>query len=440
MFKKVLQIIIKKGVIFFPIFYITISLVEILEFKFRICLFLLILGGILNYIYSTYMEEETLRIVPKHKFNDNQKCSWIFWKGMKPWEIIHWIIVLVFFTLTSWAMWEGLSLLFMSNTENIIFVTIFTICVTCTLLWLVVMITRGKHFVGYIMFYLIFDLLSAFSFNYIHFYDNVSVTQRVDATMKACQMFSDLEGNTISEIKRVAERDSAKYAGADSTKAKKKSEIQGNAKEKIAAIYKDYIDGKISEKKYNANYNKYKNEEENKIKKLDNTNEKKDEDYTLSDLSHKTDSMKLILNNLCDEYTTNKSTFTLGQVNQAKNAVRALNSNIQTYQSDKNINVSASHKDSVNYILETIHQKGENRFESFVDLFNLLDFSRENANNKTLDSTNVSRGVVYDTLIKQEKNLEKGIMYQSIALSALIDAVPLVLGIFVAWAKRKDEE
>lgn len=440
MFKKVLQIIIKKGVIFFPIFYITISLVEILEFKFRICLFLLILGGILNYIYSTYMEEETLRIVPKHKFNDNQKCSWIFWKGMKPWEIIHWIIVLVFFSLTSWAMWEGLSLLFMSNTENIIFVTIFTICVTCTLLWLVVMITIGKHFVGYIMFYLIFDLLSAFSFNYIHFYDNVSVTQRVDATMKACQMFSDLEGNTISEIKRVAERDSAKYVGTKLTKTQKKTEIQEDTQKKINAVYKDFQDGKISKGKFTAKYNEYKKEEENKIKEIDNTNEKKDEDYTLSDLSHKTDSMKLILNNLCDEYTTNKSIFTLGQVNQAKNAVRALNSDIQTYRSGKNINVSASHKDSVNYILETIHQKGENRFESFVDLFNLLDFSIEKTNKKTLDSTNVSRGVVFNKLIKQEKNLEKGIMYQSIALSALIDAVPLVLGIFVAWAKRKDEE
>lgn len=440
MFKKVLQIIIKKGVIFFPIFYITISLVEIWEFKFRICLFLLILGGILNYIYSIYMEEETLRIVPKHKFNDNQKCSWIFWKGMKPWEIIHWIIVLVFFSLTSWAMWEGLSLLFMSNTENIIFVTIFTICVTCTLLWLVVMITRGKHFVGYIMFYLIFDLLSAFSFNYIHFYDNVSVTQRVDATMKACQMFSDLEGNTISEIKRVAERDSAKYVGTKSTKTLKKHEIQEDAKKKIDAVYKDFQDGKISKGKFNANYNKYKKEEENKIKEIDNINEKKDEDYALSDLSHKTDSMRLILNNLCDEYTTHKSTFTLSQVNQAKNAVRALNSVIQTYQSDKNINVSTSHKDSVNFILETIHQKGENRFESFVNLFNLFGFSMEKTNNKTLDSTNVSGGIVYDTLIKQEKKLEKGIMYQSIALSALIDAVPLVLGIFVAWAKRKDEE
>ena len=440
MFKKILQIIIKKGVIFFPLFYITISLLEIWEFKFRICLFLLILGGILNYIYSTYMEEETLRIVPKHKFNDNQKSSWIFWKGMKSWEIIHWIIVLVFFSLTSWAMWEGLSLLFMSNTENIIFVTIFTICVTCTLLWLVVMITRGKHFVGYIMFYLIFDLLSAFSFNYIHFYDNVSVTQRVDATMKACQMFSDLEGNTISEIKRVAERDSAKYAEAKSTKAQTKSDIQQDAQNKIDAIYKDYQDGKISQGKFNAKYNEYKREEDNKIKKLDNTKEENDKDYTLNDLSHKTDSIKLILNNLCDEYTTNKSTFTLGQVNQTKNAVRALNSGIQTYRSGKNINVSASHKDSVNYILETIHQKGENRFESFVDLFNLFGFSHEKTNNKTSKLPNTSRGVVYDALIKQEKNLEKGIMYQSIALSALIDAVPLFLGIFVAWAKRKDEE
>lgn len=440
MFKKVLKIIIKKGVIFFPIFYIAISLLDIWEFKFRICLFILILGGILNYIYSTYMEEETLRIVPKHKFNDNQKCSWIFWKGMKPWEIIHWIIVLVFFSLTSWAMWEGLSLLFMSNTENIIFVTIFTICVTCTLLWLVVMITSGKHFVGYIMFYLIFDLLSAFSFNYIHFYDNVSVTQRVDATMKACQMFSDLEGNTISEIKRVAERDSAKYAGADSIKAQKKSEIHKDFKKETDAVYNDYLAGKISKGKYDAIYKKYEKKEQNKIKELDNTDEKKDEDYTLSDLSHKTDSMKLILNNLCDEYTTNKSTFTLGQVNQAKNAVRALNSDIQTYQSDKKINVSASHKDSVNYVLETIHQKGVNRFESFVDLFNLFGFSHEKTNNKASKSPNASRGVVYDALIKQEKNLEKGIMYQSIALSALIDAVPLVLGIFVAWAKRKDEE
>ena len=77
---------------------------------------------------------------------------------------------------------------------------------------------------------------------------------------------------------------------------------------------------------------------------------------------------------------------------------------------------------------------------SFSITYKKLILSDSKTNKKTLDSTNVSRGVVFNKLIKQEKNLEKGIMYQSIALSALIDAVPLVLGIFVAWAKRKDEE
>ena len=88
------------------------------------------------------------------------------------WKTMHWVLVLFFLGLTWYAMKQGLSLLFANQTlTTVIFIYVFTLVVTFTLLWLVIMITKGKKVLWFVLFYVLFDAMSAFSFNFVHFYD-----------------------------------------------------------------------------------------------------------------------------------------------------------------------------------------------------------------------------------------------------------------------------
>ena len=119
------------------------------------------------------------------------------------------------------------------------------------------------------------------------------------------------------------------------------------------------------------------------------------------------------LDTLCNRYRINHSSLSVYDIARAKENVRSLYGKIS---GSIHSNNSIAHRDSVDYALYVIKSKQKNRFESYVELYELMSSSI------------------------QEKRLDDGIMFQSIGLSALIDIVPLALSIFVAWCKRKDEE
>lgn len=417
--KRLVRVIVKSNIIIACI-YIAICLLIPSFFCWRFLLFLFFISWLAGYCFRLYIHEcikEKIHTVTKPAI----KKQW--WK-MPLWEWGHWAIVVVFFFLTAWAMWSGLDSLFKESGSNSWFVFIFTLCVTFTLFWLVIMITRNRHIWGFILFYVIFDLLSAFTFNFIHFYDNVSATQRTDATMKACQMFLDLERNAI--FKTTSEADSLlaiynyavnkgdsiiRYNDSEIEKLKRKegNEHRGSEKRRIRKDWKQLED------------------QNDEIRKLRLTPHL-DLQAKASLIREKTTALVLY-----DSLYNANHNMTAIQEKDVKDLMQSL---YQTLEKENKLN-SNSCSDSINYALHVIQKKGGNRFDSFIQLYDLIG---QTITNEFLSTDSISTNSTIHGLALQEKRLENGILYQSIALSALIDAVPLALGIFVSWAKRREED
>lgn len=438
--KRLVRVIVKSNIIVACI-YIAICLLFPSLFCWRFLIFLIFISWLASYCFRLYTHEsikEKIHTITKPVI----KKQW--WK-MPLWEWGHWAIVVVFFFLTAWAMWSGLNSLFKESGSNSWFVLIFTLCVTFTLFWLVIMITRNRHIWGFILFYIIFDVLSAFTFNFIHFYDNVSATQRTDATMKACQMFLDLEKSTISNVLMEAETKQRKVNQAETNYNKENS----NRKQQIKDL-KEIRRGL----NVNNNNNNNDNNDNNKksvaeIDKSINTLVNEITKNVNSTMSHDNNELQINANVLmsnrdslaraCMLYNQGDTLFSDSLVEKSKSYVFAIHDLLK----DKEQNLQEEDRETIKYVLHTIQQKGGNRFDSFVQLYSLLNnaitevFGTNLKDSISTDSSQISK---YQELVVQEKRLEAGILYQSIALSALIDAVPLALGIFVSWVKRREED
>lgn len=408
--KRLVRVIVKSNIIIACI-YIAICLLIPSFFCWRFLLFLFFISWLVSYCYRLYTHES----IKEKIHNVNQPVIKKQWWKMPLWEWGHWTIVVVFFFLTAWAMWSGLDSLFQEGKSNSWFVFIFTLCVTFTLFWLVIMITRNRHILGFILFYIIFDVLSAFTFNFIHFYDNVSATQRTDATMKACQMFLDLERNAIYRM---------------TFKADSLLTIYNYAVEKGDEVI-SYNEKEIEK------LNKFPKKNKKRIKDLENQNDSirklrlsphLDLQARASDIRNKTKFLVIYdsLYNANDEITAT----------QEKDVKDLMQSLYQTLEKENKLN-SNSCRDSINYALHVIQKKGGNRFDSFIQLYDLIG---QTITDDFLSTDSTSTDSAIRGLALQEKRLENGILYQSIALSALIDAVPLALGIFVSWVKRREED
>jgi len=424
-----------KGYIIMPCIYMIFWLIDLWEIHLSIFCFLCMVGLLSKYIYLRYENDDLDDEIGLQRIGKPKSFDWKhFWKAMPAWEWIHWVIVVIFFILTAWAMWSGLHSLFMVNESNDLFINMFTGCVTFTLFWLVVMITRNKHVWGFALFYIIFDVMSAFSFNFIHFYDNVSETQRNDATMKACQMYLDLEGNTLTAIANDTALQSRKIAQNKSIANIAKSRIEEMKKMKSS----DDEERDIAKREKEIKKQKDKVYKEINKRSLELTEDEKNRQQLAFDIIP----FKNNLEKICNDYRANSNSVDVYDLTKAKEDVRSLYGKISQ---SAYCNKRVAHRDSVDYALYVIKSKQKNRFESYVELYELLTNSIsikklegvDSFLNDTLPSNN---NQLYGDLINQEKRLDNGIMFQSVGLSALIDIVPLALSIFVAWCKRKDEE
>ena len=420
-----------KGYIIMPCIYMIFWLIDLWEIHLSIFCFLCMVGLLSKYIYLRYENDDLDDELGLQRIRKPMPFDWkYFWKAMPAWEWIHWVIVVIFFILTAWAMWAGLHSLFKENESNDLFINLFTGCVTFTLFWLVIMITRNKHVWGFALFYIVFDVMSAFTFNFIHFYDNVSETQRNDATMKACQMYLDLEGNTLTAI-------------ANDTALQRNKETEFARLSKTANARKEALNTLNDGSNEDSNSREKKKINNDARKRIRNFNVNLSQEEKLREnLAYEIIPFKNELDTLCNRYRINHSSLSVYDIARAKENVRSLYGKIS---GSIHSNNSIAHQDSVDYALYVIKSKQKNRFESYVELYELMSSSISIKNIEIMkasinDSIPSNNKRLYDDLVEQEKRLDDGIMFQSIGLSALIDIVPLALSIFVAWCKRKDEE
>jgi maleate cis-trans isomerase len=337
---------------------------------------------------------------------------------MPYWEALHWIAVFGFLAITWIMMALGMDALFIGdNGWTVAFVWIFSGLVTFTLFWLVLMIGRkGNKWIWFLVFYVVFDLLSAFTFNYFHLYHNISRTQRIQNCIKYSD---DLVGKVASPIKN-------KKTAKENMKGSNIIEEIEELKRKIENNNSKLNENNSEVKAYNQVTGeaiwgqKYNKTEINKQITADNKSIK-----ILTDSLQKLDSLQVssvslaVLNDadsLCSEIQRKTTKF--------------LN---KGYRKKEYLSV----RDSLVAEVSDLHAKlqvinlNTNEIDTLIAIVKLPEITHLESIDKLLKAFDFTKN---DTQIG---NIENQWVYQAVALSCLVDLVPMLLGLFIALSKGK---
>lgn len=437
--KFLIQILLDKGIIALPVFYITSALLLNFVISFKSLILCLIFGFLSHYIFNRWKEEsvddDEIDFTSTSSNDEESESSLkeLFHK-MPYWERLHWIPIFGFLFLTWYAMVQGLGLLFIQGIDW--FIILFSTIVTLVLLWLIMMVSRKKNIFAYVIFYLCFDALSAFSFNFVHFYDNVSATQQMDRDMKACEMYMKLQENNISKIK----------VALGNQKTQTTSKIENLEKQKTNS--QKEMGNVISEKK-NADdkvlrrvLNKLVSQSGNQV--LDKNNQilkLKNDSVYIESVSANVQEMcntKDTIDHLCSIYNDNREEFTVDKLKRVKYLVNEIDERITTLSEDslvKSLNcVILASNDTITWAKNRLKAMQEDRFASINKLYSAL-FSKENNQIQISESSNSKKSK--NNFQTMDIAFENRLLYLSIALSILIDLLPLALGVFVAYSRKK---
>lgn len=355
---------------------------------------------------------------------------------MPLWIKIHWFIVCGFLGMTFWYMLCGLDLLFVGANDFAIIA--FSILVTVSLLWLVVMISSGKkNMMGYIVFYVVFDLLTAFQFNYIHFYDNVSQTQSMERDMNACDFYLGHQRPIISSITQRVESDVTSLT-ATIDQLEKDVEDYQNKGESIGNNIDYSQNDEVVYQNRKLMRQSYKKALETQRRK-DGFINRKESRVAVQEQLGKIGALEDSLNYYCIKYQENKEQFTSIDLKHARQSVFDLNENVcllkDTITKWYGIDVD-NENDTVNWALCRLKKSRGDRFEGINKLMDL--FKQNNEDEELVDSTSLSESAIL--LAIDERKFERRLLVQSISLSAVIDLLPLALGIFVALVYKRKED
>ncbi len=377
------------------------------------------------------------------------------WSDMTWWERLHWIPILGFLGLTWWAMVKGLGLLFVGGITPFIYA--FSTIVVLTLLWLVLMISRKKNIIGFVLFYIVFDAMSAFSFNFVEFYDNISATQHMDRDMKDCRRFSDIQGNCIAQV---ADRVDELYATADkkekslksnSETARNNAEIRRERARK-SEDYNSLINNRRAANDYEARANRL---------QKDADRASVDKAYAAA-LKVRVDSMiqrKASLDSLTAMYRNDKQHFTVKEWQKSKNLAQQIGETLVNLSTNSHLKGYVQlDSTEVSDIMRHLKSNDQDRFASLNKLFKALAALFDNAEkansgheanpvlieNKQVAMPDSVASKAPIVPVKQavdssyqDQQFENRLLYLSIMLSVLIDLLPLALGVFVAYSRRR---
>lgn len=395
------------------------------------------IGGAVSWLYNVFNDDE---IDMNSSESDSMPKFAAIW---------HWCLVAAFLVLTFWAMTECLLALFGSEdgfTWTKLFASLFSFFVVVTLAWLVVMISRGRNWKGFFIFYIIFDLMSAFSFNFIHFYNNISQTQYVDRVMKVAEYYSDIQKRTLEKMKSKANIAFEFVANKNSEIEEINREIQEN-NDSINRVKYTYTDGKgnVQNGSYLPMSVKKREEKLREKKKILEKDLEKGMDSLgifdgLKDMIDATSLKKAKLDTLL--LIPNPS---MNEVVEVKNKIEEIQNGMEIYSAYRifdSIGIDVSN-DTILYINEVLNRKVEDRLGSVQKLFETLsyEFFMTNEERQEVDNLFFKPYLEHKQLhdfMKKEREYENRILILSIMLSMLIDIVPLALGVFVMLLRRKN--
>lgn len=423
-----------QGYFILPCIYLMCLLAFNWSFSLRWLLFFLILGAFIRYAYIAWMRHDLeddaidFDFISEEYEDSRQKSFKEYIKEMQYWERMHWVPVIIFLALTCYVMIKGLQLLFVPSSATNIFIYIFSGVVTYTLFWLVLMISNRKKMWGFIIFYLLFDLMSAFSFNFVHFYDNVSSTQRRDADMKACRMYQDIQARNVKYVTEKAAIEKSEMASREEQRAKEIRTLERQINSLRNYMNQGLYEGKRKDReRLNSLLDRQ------KALMTESTNA----EVILQANAMHLDSIGKSLNDLCLKYEDNSSQVSNEEVQDAKRQVQAMQIIVeQLERTGKLDSTFIVRNDTITYILRKIEAKGADHFASLKSLFKAIFVDKEKEA-QLKEEYCAGGGRALERFYEEEKSFENRLLYLSIALSSLIDLLPLFLGIFVSFIKGK---
>ena len=427
--------IVYQGYMILPCIYLMALLAFNQSFSLRWLLFFLILGAFIRYAYIAWMRHDLeddaidFDFLSEEYPDSRQKSFKDYIKEMQYWERMHWVPVIIFLSLTCYIMIKGLQLLFVPSTATNVFIYIFSGVVTYTLFWLVLMISNRKKMWGFIIFYLLFDMMSAFCFNFVHFYDNVSGTQRRDADMKACRMYQDIQARNVNFVTEKAAIEKSEMAAREEQRSKeiRTLERQINSLRSYMSSQGVYEGKRKDRERLNSLLDRQ------KTLMTENTST----EVSLQANAMHLDSIGKSLNNLCLKYEDNSSLVSNEEVQDAKRQVQAMQIIVEQLERTGKLDSSfIVRNDTITYILRKIEAKGTDHFASIKSLFNAIFIDKEKEA-QLKEEYCAGGGRALERFYEEEKSFENRLLYLSIALSSLIDLLPLFLGIFVSFIKGK---
>lgn len=396
---------------------------------------LLGLGWAIGKVYNVFHDEDDIDFEKSSDSDSLPKFATIF----------HWVLVVAFLGLTFWAMWKCLSVMFDSEKDSPVFALLFALVVVATLAWLVVMISRGRNWKGFVVFYIIFDLMSAFSFNFIHFYNNVSQTQYVDRVMKVAGYYSDIQKGSIDKMYDIADN-VVKFVNEKKSKTKEleeKKEKIGKDPTKTLKWYERDNNGRINKDVYNIVLNNRGDKEieelDEKIKEI----EREIDSVGIFDgFKDRLDTIYLRKNELDTLLAIQNPS--MNEVDMVKNKIEEIQNGMEIYSGYRifdSICIDVSN-DTILYLNEVLDRKVEDRLGSVQKLFETLsyEFFMTEEEQQEADSLFLKPYFGHEQLccfMMEEREYENRILILSIMLSMLIDIVPLALGVFVMLLRRK---
>lgn len=422
-------------------------------------LFSILLGALCYYAAKSwynheYDDDEIDFVKDDEEEEDSEVSIKQLWNDMPWWERLHWIPILGFLGLTWWAMVKGLGLLFVGGLTP--FVYIFSTIVTLTLLWLIMMISRKKNILGFVIFYIVFDAMSAFSFNFVEFYDNVSGTQHMDRDMKDCRRLSDIEGEYIAQVGARIDSLCSKY-GSDvsNTQASIKAE-EGKAQEASKKADANRQNQEWLSARTNRNTAKSHSDRALALsKQLEDQQARKLQAESLKASMHSLKRDKGMLDSLAVLYRNDKQHFTSKDWQTSKDLAQRMGMSLDVISHNALLGQPRTQNDAeVKIVLNHLKSNDQDRFASLNKLFKALAslFIKEvelpaspvppmSAQNLSVDSASMAIGQVPPPpttmrITTEERQFENRLLYLSVMLSILIDLLPLALGVFVAYSRR----
>ena len=402
-------------------------------FGLRINLPILALFAMVGILINIVYKEWNRRGLGFEKIEYGQDESlWGLIKSMPYWEKFHWVPVFGFLGLTLWATIQGLDLLFVGPKNP--FLWFFTSFVIIVLTFLLIMISRGKNVVAYSIFYVLFDLATAFSFNFIHFYDNISATQNMDRDVRACEMYIKHQKPTLSRINESVSGDTlVLFSRIGGINVDIQSEYnRADNEDRIANNLNKEENYKASNShRLNANYCRA------RARKMEKSIE--NERYQLISLRSVCVSAgnmietQTQIEKLCAKYRVDKENFTEDDLTSLKNKVVAIDEQVSHFNRDsiciaKNY-VFDNANDTIEWALSRLKKTRDDRFASINKLIDAVLKPAKMAQQVDDASQN--------PFIADDRQFDNRLIYLSVCLSATIDVLPLLLSIFVVYSKKR---